>query len=191
MSRGAPACRRTVQLAAGAFGPDGLQASGPGESLCTHACPFCAPFGPTRRPARERGHHSHGPDCDTEAVDLAAAIAVDEAALAASCERHGIRRLALFGSTQRGELRADGDIDLLVEFAPGRTPGLLVEIVGEAAKQVGRDSRCVPGRSLDSRCPNARSPHPSLLRHPPDILWPTISDELPKLLGSLPFTESG
>jgi predicted nucleotidyltransferase len=47
--------------------------------------------------------------------------------------RHGIRRLALFGSVLRGEDTPDSDIDLLVEK--------LVEIVGEAAKHVSHDLR--------------------------------------------------
>ncbi|MGH3985235.1 MAG: nucleotidyltransferase family protein [Pseudonocardiaceae bacterium] len=34
--------------------------------------------------------------------------------------RHGIRRLALFGSVLRGEDTPDSDIDLLVEFVEGR-----------------------------------------------------------------------
>lgn len=46
-------------------------------------------------------------------------------ALAPICRRHGIRRLAVFGSRLKGEGRADSDLDLLVEFEPGRTPGLL------------------------------------------------------------------
>lgn len=32
----------------------------------------------------------------------------------------GVRRLALFGSVPRGTARADSDIDVLVEFAPGQ-----------------------------------------------------------------------
>ena len=32
----------------------------------------------------------------------------------------GVRRLALFGSVLRNEARSDGDVDLLVEFAPGQ-----------------------------------------------------------------------
>ena len=32
----------------------------------------------------------------------------------------GVRRLGLFGSFVRGEQRADSDVDLLVEFAPGQ-----------------------------------------------------------------------
>jgi len=45
--------------------------------------------------------------------------------LAELCRRHGIRRLSLFGSVLRGTDRPDSDVDLLVEFEPGRTPGLL------------------------------------------------------------------
>lgn len=32
----------------------------------------------------------------------------------------GVRRLALFGSVQRNASRADSDVDVLVEFAPGQ-----------------------------------------------------------------------
>jgi len=39
--------------------------------------------------------------------------------------RHGIRQLALYGSALRPDLGPGSDIDLLVEFVPGRTPGLL------------------------------------------------------------------
>ena len=40
------------------------------------------------------------------------------------CERNGVRRLALFGSVLSDEFRDDSDIDMLVEFEPGKTPGL-------------------------------------------------------------------
>ena len=49
----------------------------------------------------------------------------DHAALAALCCRHGIRRLSLFGSLLKGTARPDSDVDLLVEFEPDATPGLL------------------------------------------------------------------
>jgi predicted nucleotidyltransferase len=39
-------------------------------------------------------------------------------------ERYGVTRLGLFGSHARDEARPDSDVDLLVEFAPDRTPGL-------------------------------------------------------------------
>ena len=45
--------------------------------------------------------------------------------LARLCRRHHIRRLSLFGSTLRGEGRPESDVDLLVEFEPGKAPGLL------------------------------------------------------------------
>ena len=40
------------------------------------------------------------------------------------CRRHHIRRLALFGSVLRDDFRPDSDVDVLVEFEPGHTPGL-------------------------------------------------------------------
>jgi hypothetical protein len=43
--------------------------------------------------------------------------------VAAFCRHNGIVRMALFGSTLRGEARRDSDLDLLVEFETGRTPG--------------------------------------------------------------------
>ncbi len=55
--------------------------------------------------------------------------------------RHGIRSLALFGSVLRGEDTPDSDIDLLVEFAQGRTPGLLsmAELELELGAVLGRE----------------------------------------------------
>ena len=52
-------------------------------------------------------------------------IDVDAQALAAFCRRHGIRRLALFGSALGEAFGPESDVDLLVEFHPGQTPGLL------------------------------------------------------------------
>ncbi|MDI6448675.1 nucleotidyltransferase family protein [Anaerobaca lacustris] len=43
--------------------------------------------------------------------------------ISAFCTRHHIRRLALFGSVLRDDFRADSDLDVLVEFEPGHTPG--------------------------------------------------------------------
>lgn len=40
------------------------------------------------------------------------------------CRRHHIRRLALFGSVLRDDFIADSDLDILVEFEDGHTPGL-------------------------------------------------------------------
>lgn len=55
----------------------------------------------------------------------AARLNVAEALLTEVCERHRIRRLALFGSYLKGEERPDSDVDLLVEFEPGTRIGLM------------------------------------------------------------------
>jgi len=46
------------------------------------------------------------------------------AELEAFCRRHAVARLALFGSVLRDDFGPDSDIDVLVEFLPGHTPGL-------------------------------------------------------------------
>lgn len=52
-------------------------------------------------------------------------IEVDDSALAQFCQRHSIVRLALYGSSLRGDFSPGSDIDVLVEFEPGHVPGLL------------------------------------------------------------------
>jgi hypothetical protein len=44
--------------------------------------------------------------------------------LAALCRRHHVCRLSLFGSVLREDFGPQSDVDVLVEFDPGRTPGL-------------------------------------------------------------------
>lgn len=58
-------------------------------------------------------------------MELRPGVRVDDTALAEFAARHGIRRLAVFGSVLRGDFDNASDIDLLVEFQRGRTPGLL------------------------------------------------------------------
>lgn len=41
------------------------------------------------------------------------------------CQRHRIRRLALFGSVLRDDFREDSDVDVLVEFEPNTRVGLI------------------------------------------------------------------
>ena len=52
-------------------------------------------------------------------------LEIPEQAIREFCQRHHIRRLSLFGSILRDDFRPDSDIDVLVEFEPGRVPGLL------------------------------------------------------------------
>jgi uncharacterized protein len=54
----------------------------------------------------------------------AARLAVPADALDEICRRYSVRHLALFGSVLRDDFTPTSDIDVLVEFEPGRTPGL-------------------------------------------------------------------
>ncbi|NEQ65412.1 MAG: nucleotidyltransferase family protein [Symploca sp. SIO2D2] len=42
------------------------------------------------------------------------------------CLRHAIRKLSLFGSVLRDDFTKESDVDVLVEFEPGKTPGLAI-----------------------------------------------------------------
>lgn len=56
---------------------------------------------------------------------MTARLFSDADALASLCRRYRIRKLSLFGSRLKGTARPDSDVDLLVEFEPDETPGLL------------------------------------------------------------------
>ena len=64
------------------------------------------------------------------------------------CRRHHIRKLALFGSALREDFRPDSDLDLLVEFDPEHTPGL----IGLAGMEL-EISALVGGRKVDINTP--------------------------------------
>lgn len=49
---------------------------------------------------------------------------IDERTVADFCRRHRVQRLSLFGSALRDDFAPESDLDLLVEFEPGQTPGL-------------------------------------------------------------------
>jgi predicted nucleotidyltransferase len=67
---------------------------------------------------------------------------VDETELAEVCRRYRVRELSVFGSAARGEMRADSDIDLLVEFLPGADvdlvdhAGLMLELADLFGRKV-------------------------------------------------------
>ena len=81
-------------------------------------------------------------------------LPVSESTLAAFCEKHGIRRLAVYGSALRDDFRPDSDIDLLVEFEPDRIPGLL----GVAGMELAL-SELFAGRRVDLRTAEDLSPY--------------------------------
>ena len=41
------------------------------------------------------------------------------------CKKNYIKKLSIFGSSQREEMHEDSDIDILVEFEKGHVPGLI------------------------------------------------------------------
>ena len=68
--------------------------------------------------------------------------------IAVFCRLHGVARLALFGSILRDDFGPQSDVDVLVEFQPGATPGFFAfaGMQMELAKMIGR--------RVDLRTPN-------------------------------------
>ena len=75
-------------------------------------------------------------------------IAVPRDEIAAVCRRYHIRTLALFGSVLREDFAPDSDVDVLVEFEPGRTPGFFT--IARIAREL---SPLLGGREVDLRTP--------------------------------------
>ncbi len=59
------------------------------------------------------------------------ALDIDQDRLAALCRRYHVAKLELFGSRAKGTARPDSDVDLLVSFQPGKTPGLAFVALAE------------------------------------------------------------
>ena len=51
-------------------------------------------------------------------------IPIPREAIAEFCKRNHIRKLSLFGSILRDDFGPESDVDVLVEFEEGKTPGL-------------------------------------------------------------------
>ena len=74
----------------------------------------------------DRTSHHHG-------------LTFSEQRLAEFCQRHRIRRLALFGSVLRDDFGPHSDVDVLVEFEPGvRTGFRFFAIQDELSEIIGR-----------------------------------------------------
>ena len=66
-------------------------------------------------------------------------IEMDGKAITQLCQQHHIRKLSLFGSILRDDFRADSDVDILVEFEPGCTPGFeFIDVQDQLSEIVGR-----------------------------------------------------
>ncbi len=72
-----------------------------------------------------------------------ARLQLPQGQLAEFCRKWGIRELALFGSVLREDFRSDSDVDVLVDFKPGRTPGLF------AAARMADELEKIFGREVD------------------------------------------
>lgn len=81
-----------------------------------------------------------------------ASIRVPKARLARFCREHDILRLSLFGSSLGDRFGPRSDVDLLVEFLPGKGPGLIgmARMERELSKMLG-------GRKVDLRTPRELS----------------------------------
>jgi uncharacterized protein len=76
-------------------------------------------------------------------------VRIPEQALAVLCRRYHVRRLAFFGSVLRGDFGPESDVDVLVEFEPGRTPGLgFVRLQREISELLGHEVDLHTYRSL-------------------------------------------
>lgn len=81
-----------------------------------------------------------------------AGIEIPKDKLTEFCRRNRIRKLAFFGSVLRGDFRADSDVDVLVEFQPGHTPGL-------AFFAMQRELSDILGRKADLNTADDLSPY--------------------------------
>ena len=86
-------------------------------------------------------------------MELRPGLSLDDAFLAAFASAHGIGRLALYGSALRDDFGSGSDIDLLVEFRPGHTPGLL------HLAQMELELEDALGRPVELRTPEDLSPY--------------------------------
>jgi len=75
-------------------------------------------------------------------------IALPKDRLDEFCRRNHIAKLSLFGSVLREDFKPDSDVDVLVEFEEGHTPGFL-----GLARMEEELSEMLGGRKVDLRTP--------------------------------------
>jgi predicted nucleotidyltransferase len=83
---------------------------------------------------------------------MSAKIDIPKEAIAAFCRRHHIRKLAFFGSVLRDDFTPESDVDVLVEFEPGHTPGL-------AFFAMQRELSAILGKKGDMNTAQSLSPY--------------------------------
>ena len=81
-------------------------------------------------------------------------IPIPHKEIAAFCRKYHILSLALFGSVLREDFTPESDVDILIEFEEGKTPGFFTIITMEEEL-----SELFGGRKIDIRTPEELSRH--------------------------------
>jgi len=76
-------------------------------------------------------------------------IKIPKQKLVAYCKKNHIKKLAFFGSFLRDDFHSDSDIDILVEFERGLTPGFF-----DLVRMEEQLSHFLKGKEVDLRTPN-------------------------------------
>ncbi|MCC6144892.1 MAG: nucleotidyltransferase family protein [Candidatus Hydrogenedentes bacterium] len=84
---------------------------------------------------------------------MSCAIAVDADEIARFCQRNHIARLAFFGSVLTDTFTPESDVDVLVAFQPGNTPGFF------ALADMAFELEGLLGRKVDLRTAEDLSPY--------------------------------
>ena len=79
-------------------------------------------------------------------------IDIPKEKIADFCRKHGIRKITFFGSVLRDDFMPESDVDVLVEFEPGHTPGL-------AFFTMQRELSEILGRKVDLNTAGDLSPY--------------------------------
>ena len=97
-------------------------------------------------------HNHQGTICYNQGMEKIK-LSISSKELASLCKRYYIRRLAFFGSVLRDDFNPNSDVDVLVEFEEGHTPGLeFIDIQDDLSKLLG-------GREVDLVTPKFLNHH--------------------------------
>jgi predicted nucleotidyltransferase len=78
--------------------------------------------------------HYHG------GMEMALPVHIPMEELTRLCRAYHVRRLAFFGSVLRDDFGPNSDVDMLIEFEPGQTPGLaFFRLQSELSELFGRE----------------------------------------------------
>ena len=87
-----------------------------------------------------------------QGIPVKTTIPIDKKKIAEICRRHHIQKLSLFGSVLRDDFGPDSDVDVLVEYQPGRSIGFEVfDIEEELSHLFGHPVDLVTQKYLNPR----------------------------------------